>query len=68
MKLRIQAIAIPALMLPAVILLTSAGHSDTAIPGVDVEIVKPVRPSQLYDMLQTMLSARGPEAEAASGT
>ena len=48
----------------AVILLTSAGHSDTAIPGVDVEIVKPVRPSQLYDMLQTMLSARGPEVGA----
>ena len=48
----------------AVILLTSAGHSDSAIPGVDVEIVKPVRPSQLYDMLQTMLSARGPEVGA----
>jgi len=45
----------------AVILLTSAGHSDTAIPGVDAEIVKPVRPSQLYDMLQTVLAARGPE-------
>src|SRR2546429_5387068 len=48
----------------AVILLTSAGHSDSAIPGVDVEIVKPVRPSQLFDMLQTMLSARGPEVGA----
>ena len=45
----------------AVILLTSAGHSDTAIPGVDVEIVKPVRPSHLYDMLQTVLASRGPE-------
>ena len=45
----------------AVILLTSAGHSDAAIPGVDVEIVKPVRPSHLYDMLQTVLASRGPE-------
>jgi len=47
----------------AVILLTSAGHSDAVIPGVDVEIVKPVRPSHLYDMLQTVLAARGPEVD-----
>jgi signal transduction histidine kinase/DNA-binding response OmpR family regulator len=43
----------------AVILLTSAGHSDTAIAGIDVEIVKPVRPSQLFDVLQTAMAARG---------
>jgi len=45
----------------AVILLTSAGHSDKTIEGVDVEIVKPVRPSQLFDVLQTTMAARGPE-------
>ncbi|HEY0829811.1 MAG TPA: response regulator [Candidatus Dormibacteraeota bacterium] len=45
----------------AVILLTSAGHSDTAIAGVDVEIVKPVRPSQLFDVLQTAMGVRGPD-------
>jgi hypothetical protein len=45
----------------AVILLTSAGHSDAAIAGVDVEIVKPVRPSQLFDVLQTAMAARGPD-------
>ena len=41
-----------------VILLTSAGRSDIALPGVDVELVKPVRPSQLFDALQTLLTDR----------
>jgi len=28
------------------------------IPGVDAEMVKPVRPSQLFDVLQTVLAHR----------
>jgi two-component system sensor histidine kinase/response regulator len=28
------------------------------VPGVDVELVKPVRPSQLFDVLQSLLSSR----------
>ena len=42
----------------AVILLTSAGKSEEDIPGVDAEMVKPVRPSQLFDVLQTLLAER----------
>ena len=42
----------------AVILLTSAGKSEKDIPGVDAEMVKPVRPSQLFDVLQTVLGER----------
>ena len=42
----------------AVIMLTSAGRSEVAVPGVDAELVKPVRPSQLFDVLQTLLAAR----------
>jgi signal transduction histidine kinase/DNA-binding response OmpR family regulator len=41
-----------------VVLLTSAGHSEHPIPGVDVELVKPVRPSQLFDVLHSLLAAR----------
>jgi two-component system sensor histidine kinase/response regulator len=41
-----------------VVLLTSAGHSERPVPGVDIELVKPVRPSQLFDVLHTLLSAR----------
>jgi signal transduction histidine kinase/DNA-binding response OmpR family regulator len=41
-----------------VILLTSAGQSDTPVPGVDAELVKPVRPSQLFDVLHTLLGER----------
>jgi CheY-like chemotaxis protein len=41
-----------------VILLTSAGHSEVPVPGVDAELVKPVRPSQLFDTLHTLLSER----------
>jgi CheY-like chemotaxis protein len=41
-----------------VILLTSAGRSATPLPGVDAELVKPVRPSQLFDVLQTLLADR----------
>jgi signal transduction histidine kinase/CheY-like chemotaxis protein len=41
-----------------VILLTSAGRSSSEIPGVDAEMVKPVRPSQLFDVLHTLLSGR----------
>ena len=42
----------------AVILLTSAGKSAQDMPGVDAEMVKPVRPSQLFDVLQTVLADR----------
>jgi len=41
-----------------VILLTSAGQSDVPVPGVDAELVKPVRPSQLFDVLHTLLAER----------
>ncbi len=41
-----------------VVLLTSAGHSEQPVPGVDIEMVKPVRPSQLFDVLHTLLSSR----------
>ncbi len=41
-----------------VVLLTSAGHSEQPVPGVDIELVKPVRPSQLFDVLHTLLSSR----------
>jgi CheY-like chemotaxis protein len=41
-----------------VILLTSAGHSEVPVPGVDAELVKPVRPSQLFDVLHTLLTER----------
>ena len=42
----------------AVILLTSAGKSGRAVPGADAEMVKPVRPSQLFDVLQTVLAEK----------
>jgi signal transduction histidine kinase/CheY-like chemotaxis protein len=50
-----------------VILLTSAGQSDIPVPGVDAELVKPVRPSQLFDVLHTLLAKRSarPERPAA---
>ncbi len=41
-----------------VVLLTSAGHSERAVPGVDYELVKPVRPSELFDVLHTLLASR----------
>jgi two-component system, sensor histidine kinase and response regulator len=41
-----------------VILLTSAGHAAVPVPGVDVELVKPVRPSQLFDALHSQLAAK----------
>jgi len=41
-----------------VVLLTSAGHSERPVPGVDVELVKPVRPSQLFDVLQSLMASR----------
>jgi two-component system sensor histidine kinase/response regulator len=41
-----------------VVLLTSAGRSEQPVPGVDMELVKPVRPSQLFDVLHTLLAAR----------
>lgn len=50
----------PSLRDMAVILLTSAGHSEVSVPGVDAELVKPVRPSQLFDALQTLLAGRSP--------
>jgi len=41
-----------------VILLTSAGQSEVPVPGVDAELIKPVRPSQLFDVLHTLLAER----------
>jgi signal transduction histidine kinase/DNA-binding response OmpR family regulator len=41
-----------------VILLTSAGQSEIPVAGVDAELVKPVRPSQLFDVLHTLLAER----------
>src|SRR4029077_10075717 len=49
-----------------VVLLTSAGRSEHPIPGVDMELVKPVRPSQLFDVLHTLLSARPESANRAA--
>ena len=48
----------PALRDTIVVLLTSAGHSDKPVPGVDLELIKPVRPSQLFDVLNTLLATR----------
>jgi signal transduction histidine kinase/DNA-binding response OmpR family regulator len=45
-----------------VILLTSAGGSEAAVPGVDAEMVKPVRPSQLFDMLHERMAQRASTA------
>ena len=42
-----------------VILLTSAGRSEPAVAGVDAEMIKPVRPSQLFDLLHTSVEERG---------
>ncbi|HSS92729.1 MAG TPA: response regulator [Candidatus Dormibacteraeota bacterium] len=41
-----------------VVLLTSAGRSDKPVPGVDIELAKPVRPSELFDLLQSLLASR----------
>ncbi|GAC1668424.1 MAG: hypothetical protein PVS3B2_08010 [Candidatus Dormibacteraceae bacterium] len=46
-----------------VILLTSAGHSEVPVPGVDAEMIKPVRPSQLFDVLHTQLAERSAREE-----
>jgi signal transduction histidine kinase/DNA-binding response OmpR family regulator len=48
----------PALKDMVVILLTSAGHSDHPVPGIDIELVKPVRPSLLFDVLHSLLAAK----------
>jgi signal transduction histidine kinase/CheY-like chemotaxis protein len=53
----------PALRAMTVILLSSAGRSDKPVPGVDLELVKPVRPSHLFDALHSLLAAR-PERAA----
>ena len=45
-----------------VLLLTSAGRSEQPVPGVDAEMVKPVRPSQLFDVLHTLLASRPEKA------
>lgn len=56
----------------AVILLTSAGKSEQGRSAVDAEMVKPVRPSQLFDVLQTVLADRpghhGADAVASAAT
>ena len=49
----------------SVVLLTSAGHSERPLPGVDAEMVKPIRPSQLFDVLQTVLARHAHKAEDA---
>src|ERR1700681_474924 len=41
-----------------VVLLTSAGQSEVPVPGIDAELVKPVRPSQLFDVLHTLIAER----------
>src|SRR5258708_37634276 len=46
-----------------VILLTSAGQSEEPVPGVDAELIKPVRPSQLFDVLHTLLAERSLRSE-----
>jgi len=51
-----------------VVLLTSAGHSEQPVPGVDIELVKPVRPSQLFDVLHTLLSSRPEYGKHEAGT
>jgi signal transduction histidine kinase/CheY-like chemotaxis protein len=51
-----------------VIMLTSAGQSDTPVPGVDAELVKPVRPSQLFDVLHSLLAERLLRAEPPADT
>ena len=48
----------PALKDMVVVLLTSAGRSERPVPGVDIELVKPVRPSQLFDVLQSLMASR----------
>jgi signal transduction histidine kinase/CheY-like chemotaxis protein len=48
----------PALKDMVVILLTSAGRSEHPVPGIDVELVKPVRPSLLFDVLHSLLAAK----------
>ena len=46
----------PGLKTMLVILLTSAGRSERPVPGVDLELVKPVRPSHLFDALHSLLA------------
>jgi signal transduction histidine kinase/DNA-binding response OmpR family regulator len=53
----------PKLKNMVVVLLTSAGRSERPVPGVDIELVKPVRPSQLFDVLQSLLSSRPPQTK-----
>jgi signal transduction histidine kinase/FixJ family two-component response regulator len=48
-----------------VILLTSAGRSEVAVPGVDAEMVKPIRPSQLFDKLHERMAVRSNLAQSA---
>jgi signal transduction histidine kinase/CheY-like chemotaxis protein len=48
----------PSLKDMVVILLTSAGHSEHPVPGIDVELVKPVRPSLLFDVLHSLLASK----------
>ena len=49
-----------------VILLTSAGRSEVPVPGVDAELIKPVRASQLFDVLHTKLEERSARAQRAA--
>jgi CheY-like chemotaxis protein len=48
-----------------VILLTSAGRSEVPVQGIDAELIKPVRASQLFDVLHTKLAERSARAEKA---
>ncbi len=46
-----------------IVLLTSAGQSDVPVAGVDAELVKPVRPSQLFDVIHGLLSERSTDGQ-----
>jgi len=46
-----------------VVLLSSAGRSEVPVPGVDAELIKPVRPSELFDVLHSLLAARSARAD-----
>ena len=54
----------PSLKNLVVIVLTSAGHSRVPVPGADVEMVKPVRPSQLLEALRVHLAGHAGRQKA----
>lgn len=54
----------PSLRNLVVIVLTSAGHSRVPVPGADLEMVKPVRPSQLLEALRVQLAGHAGSLKA----